>query len=131
MTPIGLLILYIVFRLKHFICDFMLQSDAMALNKGKAGKEGYSALFLHTTIHAIGTLLIMLAFAPALWWLAFVDLFIHSIVDRFKGVLTIKKAWGTRDTMFWWAFGVDQELHNFTHMVYIVLIFMHKGGLFL
>lgn len=131
MTPIGLLTLYIVFRLKHFICDFMLQSDWMALNKGKPGKEGYNALFSHTIIHAIGTLLIMLAFAPALWWMGLVDLLVHSIVDRLKGVLTLKRSWGTKDTAFWWAFGIDQELHNFTHMVYIVLIFMHKGGLFL
>lgn len=131
MTPLGLLLLYVVFRLKHFICDFMLQSDWMALNKGKPGREGYNALFSHTVIHAIGTLLIMLVFAPSLWWLGIVDLVVHSIVDRLKGVLTYKRHWGTKDTIFWWAFGFDQELHNFTHMIYIVLIFMHKGGIFL
>lgn len=131
MTPLSLFILYVVFRLKHFICDFMLQSDWMALTKGKAGKEGYSALFSHTLIHALGTLLIMLAFAPGLWWLSLVDFAVHSIVDRVKGVLTLRKSWGTKDTIFWWAFGIDQELHNFTHIFYIVLIFMHKGGVFL
>ena len=109
----------------------MLQSDWMALNKGKAGKEGYNALFSHTIIHSIGTLLIILVFAPSLWWLGIVDFVIHSAVDRLKGIWTIRKGWRTNDTMFWWAFGLDQELHNLTHIAFIVLIFIHKGGLFL
>jgi hypothetical protein len=109
----------------------MLQSDWMALNKGKPGKEGYNALFSHTIIHAIGTLLIMLVFAPGLWWLAVVDLFIHSVVDRIKGIMTLQKGWQTQDTMFWWAFGADQELHNFTHIAYIAVIFASKGGILL
>lgn len=131
MTPLGLFTLYVVFRLKHFICDFMLQSDWMALSKGKPGKEGYSALFSHTIIHAIGTLLIVLVFAPELWWLALVDLAVHSVVDRLKGVLTFRRNWKPKDTIFWWTFGIDQELHNFTHMAYIIFIFIHKGGFLL
>ena len=131
MTPVSILTLYLVFRLKHFACDFMFQFDWMALNKGKPGKEGYNALFSHTLIHAIGTLLIMLVFVPGLWWLAIIDLVIHSIIDRLKGVLTFQKDWKPRDTVFWWAFGVDQELHNLTHVAYIVFIFIHKGGVLL
>lgn len=106
----------------------MLQSDWMALNKGKPGKDGYNALFSHTFIHAVGTLVIVMIFAPALWWLGVVDFIIHSVVDRLKGVITLKKGWKTEDTMFWWAFGADQELHNFTHIAYIVLIFMYDSG---
>jgi len=128
MTPFELFILYVVFRLKHLMCDFMLQSDWMALNKGKPGSTGYKALIAHTGIHSVGTLLVMLIFAPALWWLAIIDLLVHSLVDRFKGVLTFKKGWKAKDTMFWWAFGIDQELHNLTHIVFVVMIFAHKGG---
>jgi hypothetical protein len=131
MTPLSVLILYVVFRFKHFVCDFILQSDWMALSKGKAGREGYKALFSHTFIHAAGTLIIALIYAPNLWWLAFVDLVVHSIVDRLKGIVTLKQGWKTNDTMFWWAFGADQELHNFTHIAYIAVIFMYKGGAFL
>jgi hypothetical protein len=130
MTPLSVLTLYFMFRLKHFVCDFMLQSDWMALTKGKAGKEGYQALFSHTLIHALGTGVIVIIYAPNLWWLAFVDLVIHSIIDRLKGITTIKRGWKTHDTLFWWAFGVDQELHNITHVAYIVVIFMHFGGVF-
>ena len=131
MTPLSLLILYIAFRFKHFVCDFMLQSDWMALTKGKPGKEGYQALFSHTLIHSLGTLVIVLAYAPSLWWLAGVDFLIHSIVDRLKGITTLKQGWQTKDTLFWWAFGADQELHNFTHIAYVAAIFVHAGGNFL
>ena len=129
MTPISLLILYVVFRLKHFICDFMLQSDWMALNKGRAGKEGYQALLSHAGIHACGTLIIMVIFAPFFWWLGLVDFAIHSIIDRFKGLITKKNDWQAKDTYFWWALGADQEMHNFTHLAYIVFLVFALGGI--
>ncbi len=131
MSPIALLVLYLSFRLKHFAGDFLLQTDWMALTKGMAGKEGYKALFSHTFIHALGTLFIVLIFAPSLWWLGIVDFIVHSIVDRIKGRVTISKKLTAKDTLFWWAFGLDQELHNLTHIAYVCLIFMHKGGVFL
>ncbi len=90
----AFILIYIVFRMKQFVCDFLLQTDWMAMNKGKPGIEGYKALFTHTAIHAAATLLIMLVFMPALWWLALVDFVIHSAVDRAKGLLTYKMKWG-------------------------------------
>ena len=131
MAPITLLLLYITFRVKHFVCDFLLQTDWMALTKGKPGKEGYNALLSHTLIHSVGTLIIMLIFAPSLWWLCLVDFAIHGFVDRAKGRITLAQKWTPKDTRFWWAFGLDQELHNLTHIAYIAFVFMHKGGVFL
>jgi len=128
MTPISLLLLYSFFRLKHFACDFLLQTDWMALTKGKPGREGYEALFIHAGIHAIGTLIIVLFFAPSLWWLGPLDFVIHSAVDRVKGYYTYKKGWTPKDSMFWWTLGADQEAHNFTHLGYIILIWIHAGG---
>jgi Protein of unknown function (DUF3307) len=128
MDPLSLLLLYALFRAKHFVCDFLLQTDWMALTKGKPGAEGYRALFIHAGIHAIGTLLITVFFAPALWWLGPLDFVVHSIVDRIKGYFTYKKGWTPKDTIFWWTLGADQEAHNFTHLAYIVLIWMHLGA---
>ena len=78
----------------------------------------------------MGTLIIMLLFVPSLWWSAVVDFFAHALVDRLKGKITLNEAWQTKDTMFWWAFGADQELHNLTHLAYIVIVFVHLGGIF-
>lgn len=131
MTPVSILVLYALFRLKHFLCDFILQTDWMALTKGKPGMEGYKALFSHTAIHAAGTLIIVLIYAPSLWWLGPLDFVIHSIIDRIKGYLTFTRAWKPTDKIFWWSFAMDQEAHNFTHLGYIVLIVLHKGGVIL
>lgn len=131
MTFLTLLYLYIAFRLKHLTCDFLLQSDWMALNKGELGQNAYKALFSHALIHAIGTLIITLIFAPSLWWLCLIDLVVHSVIDRLKGTVVRKRQWQVSDTKFWWSLGIDQELHNFTHLAYIVVIFVYTGGILL
>lgn len=130
MDAFSLILLYILFRLKHFICDFLLQTDWMALTKGKPGKEGYSALFTHSAVHAVGTLITTVIFAPALCWLGLVDFVVHSAIDRIKGLYTYKLGLTPSDKMFWWTLGADQEAHNFTHMVYIIIIWMYLGGTF-
>ena len=73
----------------------------------------------------------MLVFAPSLWWLGVVDFFVHAFVDRIKGKITLNKGWTPKETMFWWAFGTDQELHNLTHIAYVAYVFIHLGGVFL
>ncbi|NCC21666.1 MAG: DUF3307 domain-containing protein [Alphaproteobacteria bacterium] len=128
MTPLSILLLYISFRVKQFVGDFLLQTDWMALTKGKPGREGLRALFSHTLVHAVGTSIVALLFFPALWWLGVVDFVIHGLFDRLKGVYTYKRQWTPKDTVFWWTFGLDQEAHNFTHLAYIVIIVLFAGG---
>lgn len=129
MTPLAVLVLYIAFRSKQFICDFLLQTDWMALNKGKPGWEGYKPLLSHAAVHGAGTTLIALLLAPSFWWLGPVDFIVHGLVDRLKGIYTFQKGWTYKDRWFWWSFGLDQEAHNFTHLVYILLIVIGAGGL--
>lgn len=107
----------------------MLQTDWMAMNKGLPGKKGYKALVSHTISHGVGTTVIMLFFVPALWWLGIVDFLIHSCIDRTKGLLTNAKKWTYKDRWFWWSFGMDQEAHNLTHLLFIVIAVIHSGGI--
>lgn len=129
MTLTTLLFLYVLFRAKQYAGDFLLQTDWMALTKGMPGWRGYKALFSHTSIHALGTLAIALAFVPSMWWLGALDFAVHSAVDRLKGILTYRRGWKPNDRLFWWSFGLDQEAHNFTHLIYIVMIVAHAGGI--
>ena len=129
MTPLTLLVLYIAFRLKQFICDFLLQNDWMALNKGKPGWEGYKALLTHAAVHGAGTTLLMVLLAPGFWWLGAIDFLMHGLADRLKGIYSYQKGWTYTDRWFWWSFGLDQEAHNFTHLAYILMIVAHMGGL--
>lgn len=128
MTLATLLFLYLSFRAKQLTCDFILQSGWMALNKGNPGLEGYKALFSHTAVHAVGTFLIFLIFCPELWWFGFVDFAVHSVVDRIKAIVTRQQKWTPSNWKFWWSFGLDQEAHNLTHLVYILIIISMRGG---
>ena len=129
MTLLSILVLYLAFRFKQLVCDFFLQSSWMALAKGQPeNKDGIRALFYHAGIHAGGTLIVALIFAPALWWLGAVDLIVHALIDKTKAALNYKKGWTYKDNAYWWAFGIDQELHNLTHLAYIVVIVLHSGA---
>lgn len=131
MTPLAILALYVAFRGKQFICDFLLQTDWMALNKGKPGWEGYKPLLTHAAVHGAGTTAIMLVLMPQFWWLGLADFVVHGLVDRLKGIYTYQKGWTYKDRWFWWSFGLDQEAHNFTHLIYILLIVIAAGGVHL
>ncbi len=119
---ITVLIIYLAFRLKQFVCDFLLQTSWMAYSKGLKGIEGYKPLFAHTAIHALATTAIVLFFAPGLWWLGVVDFVIHSVIDRLKGRLTDANQWKPDQRVFWIAYGFDQEAHNITHLIYVIML---------
>ncbi|PZQ48683.1 MAG: DUF3307 domain-containing protein [Micavibrio aeruginosavorus] len=128
MTPLSLILLYSLFRLKHFVCDYALQTNWIALNKGLSGRQGWQALLLHTLGQAIGTTLVTVVFAPALWWLGLVDFAVHTAIDLCKARLTHKMGWTPKDRWFWLSIGLDQEAHNFTHLAYIVIIYVTLTG---
>lgn len=124
MALTTILYLYLCFRAKQFMCDFLLQSGWMAMTKGDNDFIGYKALGIHVGIHALGTLLVCLVFAPAFWWLAVIDFVLHGIIDKTKASIVKKYNWHVKDSKFWWAFGLDQELHNLTHLGYVIIIAM-------
>jgi hypothetical protein len=123
MTLSQVLLLYLAFRLKQLACDFFLQTSWMALTKGNPLKEGGGrALTAHAGVHAVGTLIVTLIFAKPFWWLALVDFVVHAAVDKLKSKINQKFGWTYKDTAYWWAFGIDQEAHNLTHLAYIIMI---------
>ncbi len=128
MSLYDILLLYLAFRAKQVTCDFLLQPSWMALVKGQPLSEGGSrALFLHAGIHAAFTFIVMMIFAPQFWWLSGVDFVIHSLIDKSKAMINHKMGWTYKDNAYWWAFGLDQEAHNLTHLVYIVILVVGSG----
>jgi len=121
---LHLLFLYLAFRLKQFLCDFVLQTAWMANTKGKPGTEGWRALGAHCGVHGIGTLAITLIFAPSLWFLGIIDFFVHAGIDRLKTYMTYKHSLTPQKSLYWIAFALDQEAHNLTHLAYIISIVM-------
>jgi len=76
-------LLLLVFQIKHFVADFLLQNKYMM---GKFSKDWYFFLPLlaHAGINGIFTLAICLFINPSLWWLSLVDIVTHFFIDRIK-----------------------------------------------
>lgn len=125
MILVYILLLYLAFRAKQVICDFFLQTGWLALTKeATQTRDGWKALAVHAGIHAAFTFMLVVVFAPKLWWLGIVDFFVHGAIDRAKAVIVFKNNWTYKNYQYWWAMGLDQEAHNLTHLAYIIIIVM-------
>lgn len=122
--------LLVLFQLKHFICDYPLQTQYML---GKMQATGWiQPLALHATVHACFTANIVLWFCalsdqhtlaavlvPAL---SLADFVIHFAVDRIKASPKLGGRWNSTQPYFWWALGADQMVHHLTHYLFIAII---------
>jgi hypothetical protein len=117
--------LLVIYQLKHYIADFPLQREYM-LRKTEASWDFLAPLSLHCLVHGIGTLVICLIFAPALYWLAILDFVIHFIIDRIKaGPRYLGRFNDLSKPSFWNILGLDQMAHHLTHigLIYIIVNF--------
>ncbi|MBX3023065.1 MAG: DUF3307 domain-containing protein [Bdellovibrionales bacterium] len=117
MTPVQLFItLLILFQVKHFIADFVLQNVWM-LQKSRPGWDFVPPLAIHCFVHALMTLAIVLCVDPAAWWLALLDFAVHFTMDRIKaGPRYLGRYSDVRGKAFWVSFGFDQMVHHLTHI---------------
>lgn len=109
--------LFLLF-LKHYIIDFVMQTDEMVKGKGIYGnKEG----IWHSAQHAIGTFVVSaICIEQAVYWVGFavLDFIVHYHVDF------IKMKYGCRDISkkeFWNQLGLDQLMHYTTYLLMVVL----------
>ena len=105
----------VAFLAKHFLADFLLQTDWMAAGKDRP-KGWLVPLAAHAGVHGAFTAAFFLAVAPSLAWLGLVDMMVHGGIDRLKSISTRRSALTPRQTAFWWLFGLDQTLHHLTHI---------------
>ena len=112
---VAVTVLSAAFAVKHLAADFLMQTSGMARGKERAA-HWFAPLASHVLCHAALTLLIVLAAAPRLWWLAAVDFAVHIAVDRCKTVLAHRGRWTPDRPQFWWLLGLDQCLHQLTNV---------------
>ena len=85
-TVVAVTGLGMAFATKHFLADFIFQTNWMA--RGKEQPSGWGPpLLAHALCHAVLTLAITLVTAPRLWWLSLIDLGVHLAIDRSKTLL--------------------------------------------
>lgn len=110
---LGLAII-LMLTIKHFVADFVIQTDWMIAEKGYYGKLGG---VVHAAVHGIFTMAVLLVFAPsqAIYW-AFVDFVLHYHIDWVKMKIGEKYNYTPADKQFWFWIGMDQMLHYFTYI---------------
>ena len=121
--------LLVLFQLKHFICDYPLQTQYML---GKMQATGWiQPLAAHAGVHAIATFLIAYVVLDLVYWLdnlffatlfAILDFVIHFTVDRIKASPKLGGRFNPTQPYFWWALGADQMAHHLTHYLFIAII---------
>lgn len=132
--------LLILFQLKHFICDYPLQTEYML---GKFSKKFLWPLTAHCAVHATATFYIVLWWVwsmPGPWSLAapfllgYLDFVVHWTMDlikaqpvflgRFKPLTPLDYRFAksvddrralNSNKYFWWSLGLDQMVHHLTH----------------
>lgn len=117
------LFLLSLFIIKHFVCDFPLQTIWMVTNKGTYGHPGGLA---HIAVHALGTFAILtvfgqtteIFFSPGSFLMILLfEAVVHYHTDWFKMNLNKMMNWTCdKSSEFWILLGVDQLIHYFTYI---------------
>lgn len=127
-----IIVLFGLFLVKHFVCDFILQGPYQYENKGKLGHPGG---LLHAGINVFGSWTILASWfivfnetveTPAIKILASVlvmEYFIHYFMDFTKVRLNKHFGWGP-DTHaeFWILMGFDQMVHYLTYVAMVLVL---------
>lgn len=119
--------LLVVYQLKHFVADYLLQGTYML---GKFKLHGWERpLFAHASVHGVITLFVasMVVSPDMAAILAVCDMSIHFVVDRLKVVFS-RDYDSKTDKEFWWLLGLDQMAHHFTHYVLIYVMYTNYTG---
>lgn len=125
--------LLIAFQIKHFVVDFVIQLNGKKhLNKfSNNWKDAFWALFIHGSHHGIFTFLIAVSFGVN-WLIAAVlmlaDWFIHALIDGVKASPYLLGRHNFPDKKYFYALGLDQAAHHFTHYAIIFAILVSLGG---
>ncbi len=116
----------LAFQLKHFLCDFVLQTQTQATKKCF---YGHIAGVTHAGTHAIGSIPALLILGADLRTIAVLligEFLVHYHTDWFKARTDRTRADVGQDHVFWMLFGLDQLIHQLT---YIVMIYFALRGI--
>ena len=112
----AVLAVLLYLQIKHFVCDYPLQTTYQVTNKGT---YGHPAGLLHAGIHAVLTIPVFLIMAPPLpVGIAIVvgEFLVHYHIDWAKQRIMARTGWQAVDSEFWWGIGADQFLHYLTYL---------------
>lgn len=116
------LILLSLLLIKHYIFDFVLQTDEHIKFKGVYGdRRGVD----HSLQHSWGTVAILTVYNPSFFHLSFLIGMLEGILHYHIDYVKMKYFQYTMsDKRFWVALGLDQLLHTLT---YVLIIFVYES----
>ena len=122
MTEIQIVIFSMfLLQIKHFVADFVLQTDQMVLEKGTYGAR-YGVY--HSTIQGFGTFLAFAWIHPFLGVITgLFDFLVHYHVDWAKMNINRKYGYTPKDHKFWLWLGLDQLAHQLTYVLIVGWVF--------
>ncbi len=113
---IGVLTLLCLFQVKHVLADFVFQSPYILTNRRFYGHPGG---LLHVAIHLAGSFAALLVVGAPAGMIAFLlcaEGLIHYHLDWSKDNFVAAQNLTPRDSVYWYATGVDQALHHLTYI---------------
>lgn len=117
----AVVIVLLLLQVKHFVADFVLQTDQMVLEKGIYGARW--GLY-HSGIQAVGTFFALAWIHPMLGVFAGVfDFLVHYHVDWAKININRKYNYTPKDRQFWLWLGLDQLAHQVTYVLIVGWVF--------
>jgi hypothetical protein len=84
----------------HFVADFILQTNYIALNKSKY----INCLLIHSGIYSVPFLIFGLEYA-------IINGILHFIIDYFSSAMTAAFYANDKRRYFWLTIGCDQAIH--------------------
>jgi hypothetical protein len=113
------IVLLVLFGVKHFLADFLWQFPFMVQDKGQYGAHGGMT---HALLHGVLTFFVLIGFARPedAVTLALIDTAVHYHIDWCK--TNLSRGLTIEDHRFWVWFGVDQALHYLTYIAIIAII---------
>ena len=117
-----------VLQIKHFVCDFVIQTSYQFRNKGIYGHPGG---LIHAGLHAATSIAVFLVLTPPLAvgvGIVVAEFILHYHIDWLKEQIVKREQWVFPQAEFWWVFGFDQFLHQFTYLG-IVAVLAYAVGL--
>ena len=126
MTSAAIVLLALLL-VKHFVCDFVLQTPWQIAQKGVYGAPGG---LVHSGIHIVGTLVALIAVATPITTIVtvlIVEFIVHYHIDWGKEQTVRRLNWraGAR---FWNSIGFDQLLHGLTYLAIVVYVIGRVPG---
>jgi uncharacterized protein DUF3307 len=122
LLPLLVLSALALFQLKHFACDFALQTPRQIRAKGNYGQvPGLE----HAGLHAIASLpaLLVLTQSAAVIAIAIAGEFVvHYHVDWSKARIDKWRNFSNQSTAYWIVFGFDQLVHQATYLTLVFLL---------